>query len=176
MNKCGRRGPHFDAMLREFASLMIKRSSGCSLLQGPFALPPTVAMAKVLSCWGSRLTWTAQREHDAQVIRAVESHKSATSFMSVVHNCGGTPGRRAGGQAGWQSCGRAGWLAGGFHAQVPTEPIGPIPYGTVRYRTDPARSRGFLRSKWAGILAGSLLYWLAGWRAGFLHRVLRCRL
>ena len=108
MNQCGRRGPHFDAMLREFASLLIKRSSGCSLLQGPFALPPTVTLAKVLSCWGSRLTWTAQREHAAQVIRAVESHKSATSFMSVVQRCGGTLWRRAGGQAGWQFGGRAG--------------------------------------------------------------------
>ena len=30
MNQCGRRGPHFDAicMLREFASLLIMRSSG----------------------------------------------------------------------------------------------------------------------------------------------------
>ncbi len=26
MNRCGRRGPHFEAMLREFASLLIKRS------------------------------------------------------------------------------------------------------------------------------------------------------
>ena len=59
MNQRGRRGPHFQTMLREFASLLIKRSSGCNLLQGPFALPPTVALAKVLSYWGTILTWTA---------------------------------------------------------------------------------------------------------------------
>jgi len=65
-NQCGKRGPHFEATLREFASLLIKRSSGCCLLQGLFAIPPKVALAKVLSCWaGSRLTWTAQRELDA---------------------------------------------------------------------------------------------------------------
>ncbi len=32
LNQCGKRGPHFEATLREFASLLIKRSSGCSLL------------------------------------------------------------------------------------------------------------------------------------------------
>ncbi len=31
-NQCGKRGPHFEAMLRELASLLIKRSSGCCLL------------------------------------------------------------------------------------------------------------------------------------------------
>ena len=56
MNQCGRRGPYFDSMLRDFASLLIRRSSGCILLQGPFALPPTVALVKVLSCLRSRLT------------------------------------------------------------------------------------------------------------------------
>jgi hypothetical protein len=43
LNQCGRRGPHFEAILREHASLMIKRPSGCRLLQGPLAIPPTVA-------------------------------------------------------------------------------------------------------------------------------------
>ena len=32
MNQFGLRGPHFEAMLLEHASLLIKRSSGCSLL------------------------------------------------------------------------------------------------------------------------------------------------
>ncbi len=55
-----------NAILREMASLLIKHLAGCRLLQGPFALPPTVALAtKVLSSWGARLTWTAQREHAA---------------------------------------------------------------------------------------------------------------
>ena len=31
-NQCGRCGPHFEATLREFASLLIKRSTGCCLL------------------------------------------------------------------------------------------------------------------------------------------------
>ena len=83
-NQCGRRGLHLDVMLREFASLVMKRSFGCNLFQDPFALPPTDAHAKVLSCWGTRRTWTTQREHVAQVIRAIESHKSLTSFLSYV--------------------------------------------------------------------------------------------
>ena len=56
MNQCGRRGPHFEATLREHASLFIKRPSGCRLLQGPFAVPPTVALSKILLVWGTRLT------------------------------------------------------------------------------------------------------------------------
>ncbi len=32
MNQCGRRGAHFDALFLEFASLLIKRSTGCRLL------------------------------------------------------------------------------------------------------------------------------------------------
>ena len=61
---------------------MIRRPSGCRLLQGPFAVPPTVALAKVLSAWGARLTWAAQREHAAQIIRSVETHKAAAAFIS----------------------------------------------------------------------------------------------
>jgi len=97
LNQCGRRGPHFDAILREHASLMIRRPSGCRLLQGPFAVPPTVALAKVLSAWGARLTWATQREHAAQVIRSVETHKAAAAFISssvsTVHGLTGqSPG------------------------------------------------------------------------------------
>ena len=47
-NQCGKRGPHFEATLREFATLLIKGSSGCHLLQGPFTIPPSVVLAKVL--------------------------------------------------------------------------------------------------------------------------------
>jgi len=88
MNRCSRRGPHFEAILLEYASLLIKRSSGCSLLQGPFAIPPTVALSKVLSCWGARLAWTAQRELAAQVIRGSNAHKIAFSFLSSVASRG----------------------------------------------------------------------------------------
>ncbi len=83
MNQCGRRGPHFEAILREHASILVKRPSGCRLLQGPFAVPPTVALAKVLSAWGARLTWTAQREYATQIIRAVETHKAASDFLET---------------------------------------------------------------------------------------------
>ena len=41
-------------------------------------------MAKVLSCRGSRLTWTAQRELDAQVIRGVEAHKAVLAFLRTA--------------------------------------------------------------------------------------------
>jgi len=81
MNQCGRRGPHFEAILREHASILVKHPYGCRLLQGPFAVPPTVVLAKVLSAWGARLTWTAQREYAAQIIRAVETHKAASYFL-----------------------------------------------------------------------------------------------
>ena len=47
MNQLGRRGSHFEAAIREHASLMIKRPSGCRLLQGPLVVPPTMALAKV---------------------------------------------------------------------------------------------------------------------------------
>ncbi len=83
-NQCGRRGPHFESTLREFAYLLIKRASGCRLLQGPFAIPPTMALNKVLCMWGARLTWTTQRELAAQVIRGVQVHKVAASFLSSV--------------------------------------------------------------------------------------------
>jgi len=109
LNQCGRRGPHFDAILLEHASLMIRRPSGCRLLQGPFAVPPTVALAKILSAWGTRLTWTAQREYAAQIVRAVETHKAASDFLSCstilrVTGQGGGAGRGLlgpGSNSGW---------------------------------------------------------------------------
>ncbi len=58
------------------------------MLQGPFSLSPTVALAKVFSTWEARLTWTAQREHVAKIVRAVKAHKGASAFMSSaeIHN------------------------------------------------------------------------------------------
>jgi hypothetical protein len=82
MNQFGKRGPHFDALLREMASVLIKRPAGCGLLQGPFAIPPTVALGRILASWGARLTWAAQREHAAQIVRAVETHKTADAFCA----------------------------------------------------------------------------------------------
>ena len=79
---------------------MIMRPSGYRFLQGPFAEPPTVALAKVLSAWGARLTWADQREHAAQMIRAVEAHKTAATFIAssspTVHGHAGPGPRHAG--------------------------------------------------------------------------------
>ena len=117
MNQCGKRGPHFQALLLECASLLVKRSSGCRLLQGPFAVPPSVALSKVLNCWGARLTWAAQKKHAAQVIRGVESKKSDATFILSAAGRGdampGIPGGRAGGQRGWTPNCRTGWCASG---------------------------------------------------------------
>jgi len=100
LNQCGKRGPHFEATLREFASLLIRRSSGCSLLQGPFAIPPKVALTRILNCWGARLSWTVQVELSAHVIRGVEAHKTAASFMLFVAIRGDNLHVRVGGQRG----------------------------------------------------------------------------
>jgi hypothetical protein len=119
INKCGKRGPHFQALLLEFASLLIKRSSGCRLLQGPFAVPPSVALSKVLNCWGARLTWAAQKEHATQVIRGVESRKSAAAFILCAVGRGGAvlgvSGGRAGSQRGWTPNCRTGWGSVGLY-------------------------------------------------------------
>jgi hypothetical protein len=77
MNQCGRRDSHFDDALREHAARLIKRPSGYRLLHGPFAVPPNVALAKVLETWGSRLTRAAQRECAAQIVRAIQIHTLA---------------------------------------------------------------------------------------------------
>ena len=118
MNQCGKRGPHFQAFLLECASLLIKRSSGCRLLQGPFAAPPSVALSKVLNCWGARLTWAAQKEHAAQVIRGVESRKSAAAFLLSAAGRGGPvpgfPGGRVGSQRGWYPNCPTGWSVFGL--------------------------------------------------------------
>ncbi len=69
-----------------------------------------MALSKVLNCWGARLTWTAQKEHVAHVIRGVEAHKAVVAFLysatrreSAVHR------GRAGGEQGLLSNGRTGW-------------------------------------------------------------------
>ncbi len=38
-----------------------------------------------MSSWGARrLTWTAQREHVAQIVKVVKAHKGASVFMSLA--------------------------------------------------------------------------------------------
>ena len=36
MNQFGRRGPHFEALLREFAAELVTRPAGCKLMKGPY--------------------------------------------------------------------------------------------------------------------------------------------
>jgi hypothetical protein len=83
-NQGGKPSPHIEATLREFTTLLTKRSSGCHLLQGPFAIPQTVALTKVLLCWGSRLTQTDQRELAAQVTRGVQAQKVVDAFLGTA--------------------------------------------------------------------------------------------
>jgi hypothetical protein len=68
MNHWGLREVHFNATLKEFASILVTRPGGCSLLRGPFALVMNVALGKILHSWGSALTWIAQRQHPAQIL------------------------------------------------------------------------------------------------------------
>ena len=58
------------------------RPGGCALLQGPFALSINGALLKILNTWGSRLTWTAQREHAAQIVGSMDVfYASALSYV-----------------------------------------------------------------------------------------------
>ena len=83
MNHVGLRGGHFNAVLKEFASLLVLHPSGCSLMKGPFALSLNGALKKIINTWGSRLTWTAQR-HDVapQIIASTDTFFSYVSFLS----------------------------------------------------------------------------------------------
>ena len=72
-------------------------------------------MSEFLNCWGSRLTRTAQKEHVAQVIRGVESHKAVVVFMySAIGKEGSVASGRDKGLRGWLSNGRTGWGAHGL--------------------------------------------------------------
>jgi hypothetical protein len=73
INHLGLRGGHFQALLKEFATTLVTRPGGCVLLQGPFGLSINGALHKILNTWGSRLTWTAQRQHAAQIIGSMET-------------------------------------------------------------------------------------------------------
>ena len=68
-------------MLKEFATIMVIRLEGCSLLQGPFALSHSGALRKIMRSWGSLLTWTAQREHASQIVREVQSFYDSTVLV-----------------------------------------------------------------------------------------------
>jgi hypothetical protein len=50
LNHFGLRGPHLQAVLKEFATIVVTKPEGCSLLQGPFALTHSGALHKILWC------------------------------------------------------------------------------------------------------------------------------
>ena len=49
MNHLGLRGGHFYAALNEFATTLITKPSGCSLVKGPFALSMKGALRRILN-------------------------------------------------------------------------------------------------------------------------------
>ena len=74
-----------------------------------------MALAKVLSCWASSLTWTAHRELSAQVMRGMEAHKVAAHFLSAAAGLEGhnTTSRIRYGQPAWRAGGGLqGWEGG----------------------------------------------------------------
>ena len=57
LNHFGMKGSHFQAVLKEFATIVVTRPEGCPLLRrGPFALTHYGALHKILRSWGSSLT------------------------------------------------------------------------------------------------------------------------
>ena len=103
LNHLGLRGGHFNAVLKEFATILVTRPGGCSLLQGPFALSVNGAFLKILNTWGSRLTWTAQREHAAQIVASMGAFYASTPTPVVLGQGAGWDGG-----AGLQAAGMGG--------------------------------------------------------------------
>jgi hypothetical protein len=77
----GMRGPHFQAIFKEFATIVVIGPEGCPLLQGPFALTHSGALHKVLRSWNSCLTWTTQREHANQLVRGMHALYNSDTFV-----------------------------------------------------------------------------------------------
>ncbi len=50
-------------------------------MSGPFSLFLNGALRKILSTWGARLTWTAQRHHASQILNGMESFFANASFF-----------------------------------------------------------------------------------------------
>jgi hypothetical protein len=80
LNHFGLRGPHFQAVLKEFATILVTRPEGCVLLQGPFTLTHNGALHKILRTRGSCLTWTSQREHANQLVRGMHAFYDSATF------------------------------------------------------------------------------------------------
>jgi hypothetical protein len=88
-NHFGLRGPHFQVVLQEFATLLVAKPGGCPLLKGPFALTHTAAINHILHAWGGTLTWTLQREHAAQLVKGMLSFWDSMSFLGGTSWGGG---------------------------------------------------------------------------------------
>jgi hypothetical protein len=84
MNHFGLQGGHFNALLKEFATLLVMRPKGCSLTSGPFALSMNGALRKILQSWGSKLAWITQRQHAAQIVSNMEIFFYISSFLSML--------------------------------------------------------------------------------------------
>jgi hypothetical protein len=82
MNHLVLRGPHFQAVLKDFATFMVTNPEGCSLLQGPFAVSHRGALEKILRAWGSALHWTLQRDHARQKVKGMQSFFACSRFFS----------------------------------------------------------------------------------------------
>ena len=81
LNYLGLRGPHFQAFLKEFASIMVTKPEGCYLLKGSFALTHTGALHNILRTRGARIiTWTTQREHAGQIVRGIQALYYGVAF------------------------------------------------------------------------------------------------
>ena len=90
LNHLGLRGPHFQAVLKEFASILVTKPEGCSLLKGPFALTHSGALQLIIRTWGARITWTAQREHAGQILRGLQAFHDGVAFARNWGGGGGT--------------------------------------------------------------------------------------
>jgi hypothetical protein len=84
LNHMGLRGGHSAAILKEFATVLVTRPGECALLQGSFALSINGALLKILNTWGSRLTWTAQGEHAAQIVGSMDAFYSSSVVFTVM--------------------------------------------------------------------------------------------
>jgi hypothetical protein len=83
LNHLGMRGPHFQVVLIEFASILVTKPEGCSLQHVPFALTHSGALHKILRTRGARLTWTAQREHASQCVRGMHAFNDIAAFVRM---------------------------------------------------------------------------------------------
>jgi hypothetical protein len=54
MNHLGLRGGHFNASLKSFATTLVTKPRGCSLMKGSFALSMNGALRKIMNTWGGK--------------------------------------------------------------------------------------------------------------------------